>query len=101
MYLGFALFLGIVIYLITLVTPFVPKLRKLGIKFWGEMFAGEILKFFDNRVESLEDAIWLSLGYMFYMIINLIAVAIIALIWPAILIIGLLSLIIYKTNKNK
>jgi hypothetical protein len=101
MYLGFALFLGTIMYFIMLIVPFMPKLRKFGINFWGGSIVGEILRSINDGVESWEDAIALSVGYIGYMILNLIAIGFIALIWPVILIIGLLSLIIYKTNKNK
>lgn len=101
MYLGFALFFGTIMYFITLITPFVPKLRKSGIKKLNGSMIGDIFEVFDNGVDEYGDALVSTLAYIFYMALTFLIVVLISLIWPAVLIVGLLSLIIYKTNKNK
>jgi hypothetical protein len=101
MYLGFALFLGTIMYFVALISIFIPKIRKLSIKKLNGSMLGDIFEVFDEGVDEYGDALLLALAYIFYMAFTFVIVTLIALMWPAILILGLLSLIIYKTNKNK
>jgi hypothetical protein len=101
MYLGFALFLGTIMYFVALISIFIPKIRKLSIKKLNGSPLGDIFEVFDEGVNEYGDALLLAVAYIFYMVFSFVIVGFISLIWPAVLIVGLLSLIIYKTNKNK
>ena len=101
MYLGLALFFGLIAYFIVAIIPFVPKLRKLGRQELEFTMAGELYREFDKRVDGFQHAMALAVGYIFYLLGGGIVVGFISLIWPAVLIVLLIATIIFKTNKNK
>jgi hypothetical protein len=101
MYLGLALFFGVITYFIVAITPFVPKLRRLGRQELEYTMAGELYREFDKRVDGFQHAMALAVGYVFYLLGGGIVVGFISLLWPAVLIVLLIATIIFKTNKNK
>jgi hypothetical protein len=101
MYLGLALFFGVITYFIVAITPFVPKLRKLGRHELEYTMAGELYREFDKRVDGFQHAMALAVGYLLYLVSAFVVVGFISLIWPAVLIVLLIATIIFKTNKNK
>ena len=101
MYLGFALFFGVITYFIVAITPFVPKLRRLGRQELEYTMAGELYREFDKRVDGFQHAMALAVGYVFYLLGGGIVVGFLSLLWPAVLTVLLIATIIFKTNKNK
>jgi hypothetical protein len=101
MYLGLALFFGVITYFIVAITPFVPKLRKLGRQELEYTMAGDLYREFDKRVDGFQHAMALAVGYIFYLLGGGIVVGFLSLLWPVFLIVLLIATIIFKTNKNK
>jgi hypothetical protein len=101
MYLGLALFFGVITYFIVAITPFVPKLRKLGRQELEYTMAGDLYREFDKRVDGFQHAMALAVGYVFYLLGGGIVVGFLSLLWPAVLTVLLIATIIFKTNKNK
>lgn len=101
MYLGLALFFGVITYFIVAITPFVPKLRRLGRQELEYTMAGDLYREFDKRVDGFQHAMALAVGYVFYLLGGGIVVGFLSLLWPAVLTVLLIATIIFKTNKNK
>jgi hypothetical protein len=98
MYLGLALFFGLIAYFIVAIIPFVPKLRRLGRQELAYTMAGDLYREFDKRVDGFQHAMALAVGYIFYLLGGGIVVGFLSLLWPIVLIILLIATIIYKTN---
>jgi hypothetical protein len=101
MYLGFALFFGVITYFIVAITPFVPKLRRFGMRELQHTFVGDIYEIFDEGVDSYQNSMVLAFGYLMYISVSAMVIGVLSLLWPIVLIVLLIATIIYKTNKNK
>jgi hypothetical protein len=101
MYLGFALFFGTIMYFIALITPFVPKLRRFGMRELKHTFVADIYEIFDEGVDSYQTSMVLAIGYLMYILVSAMVIGGLSLLWPAVLTVLLIATIIFKTNKNK
>jgi hypothetical protein len=100
MYLGFALFFGVITYFIVAITPFVPKLRRFGMRELEHTFVSNIYEIFDEGVDSYQTSMLLAVGYLMYLLVSAMVIGVLSLLWPVFLIVLLIATIIFKTNKN-